>query len=74
MTEPRPVVLLGAHEAEIRRYLVEHGSNSDIKFAYCRKGQQLKVMKICNLVPRLSLSFILIIFYKPTVPYIDKYM
>ena len=37
VTEPRPVVLLGAHEAELRRYLVEHGSNSDIKFAYCKK-------------------------------------
>ena len=51
-------MLLGAHEAEIRRYLVEHGYNSDIKFAYCRKGQQLKVMKICNLVATQTLPLL----------------
>ena len=46
VTEPRPVVLLGAHEAEIRRYLVEHGSNSEIKFAYCKKGQFTQVFSL----------------------------
>ena len=44
VTEPRPVVLLGAYEAEIRRYLVEHGSNSDIKFAYCKKGESCMIL------------------------------
>ena len=38
VTEPRPVVLLGAMEVDVRRYLVENGSNEDIKFSYCRRG------------------------------------
>jgi len=37
VTEPRPVVLLGALEVDIRRYLVENGSNEDIKFSYCKR-------------------------------------
>ncbi len=38
VTEPRPVVLVGSLEVEIRSYLVKHGSTSDIKFCYCKRG------------------------------------
>ena len=36
--DPRPVVLLGALEVDVRRYLVDHGSTTDIKFSYCKRG------------------------------------
>ena len=37
--EPRPVVLLGALETDMQRYLVEFGSTEDIRFTTCRRGE-----------------------------------